>query len=385
MNLPKCVFFSEIKNYETQSLVVYEKELLPELSKLGITYSLFAVRQTRAFQWNPKLNFLISGYNRHLKYPLAARKQFRKDGINHILHSINATMLFLKPKGCTTVITCHDIHSALPREEMEFRLHKGGVARNLFQRLVKRSHRRADFIITISEHTKKDLMRLLAIPEEKIRVILPGVNHSVFKPRDKIQARERLGLPEDDHLILNVSSDEPRKNVETLIEALRLLSNELENVKFVHIGALSKKSQDLVQQYALEKQVINHLRVNEEELAVWYCAADVFVFPSFYEGFGLPPLEAMASGCPVICSDRASLPEVVGKAALLIDPRETQNLVLAIKRVLMDTSRQAEMVRTGLEQAAKFSWAKAARQCYDYYEDIGRTEVQLETTEMMRI
>ena len=120
----------------------------------------------------------------------------------------------------------------------------------------------------------------------------------------------------------------------------------------------------------LEREVIFAGYVDEDELPAWYNAADLFVYPSLYEGFGLPPLEAMACGCPVITSNTSSLPEVVGDAGIMVDPHDVDALADAMERVLTDESLREDMRRRGLERAKRFSWQRSAREMWDIYEEV---------------
>lgn len=366
----ECMYFLEIVNYETKSLTVIEKEFFKELQKHDINTKTFTITHTTKFKHNKHVDFIVSAFDRHIRYPLLALKQFQQHRIHHILHNINASMLFLKPKNCLSIVTCHDIHSALPLKEIEYRLHKGGVLRNFFKRISNKAFQRADFIIAVSNNTKKDLMKYLKIPKEKICVIYNGVNHVVFKPREKAGARAELGLSTNTNIILSVSSDEPRKNVETLIEAVHSLSKHTPNLQLFHIGALSNRCKKLINKFKLKKFVKNFENVSEKELAYFYNAADIYVFPSFYEGFGLPPLEAMASGCPVIASNRSSIPEVVGNAGIMIDPNDSKELARRIEEVLADEDLRAKMIKKGLVQASKLTWEKCALEIIKLYQDI---------------
>lgn len=364
----ECMHFIEIVNYETKSLSVIEKEFFEELKKHEeISAKTFTITHTTKFKSNKHLDFLLSAFDRHVRYSLLARSQFQPYRIHHILHNINASMLILKPKNCRSIVTCHDLHSGIPLQQMEYKLHKGGVLRYFFKNFSNQAFKRADIIIAVSKNTKEDLIKYLKIPEGKILVIYNGVNHEVFKPRDKSKARAELQLPEDKSLVLNVASDEPRKNIETLIKAIFDVSKSISDLQFLHVGTLSDKSTKLISEFKLEKIVKNYKEVSEQELTYLYNAADVFVFPSFYEGFGLPPLEAMASGCPSIVSDRSSLPEVVGNGGIMIDPNDSEALAQRIKEVLANQNLQAQMIQKGQEQAKKFSWAKCVEETVAVY------------------
>lgn len=233
--------------------------------------------------------------------------------------------------------------------------------------------RRADRIIAISEHTKKDLMEFVNIKEERISVAL-GAAHREFhqRPESEVQAcvRERLGL--DKPYLLSVGTVEPRKNTRLLIRAYCSLPAEVrEQFPLVIAGGKGWLSSDL---YAWVQEIgagstVNFLGyVPQADLPFLYCGAVCFLYPSLYEGFGLPPLEAMACGTPVITSNTSSLPEVVGKAAILIDPLSEMELREAIMKVLENPEMRTKMASMGLERASMFSWEKTARETLNAYE-----------------
>jgi len=240
--------------------------------------------------------------------------------------------------------------------------------------------RRADHIIAVSQSTKRDVVRLLGVPNEKVSVIYEAA-HPLFQPMDRAQAKqhvsEKYGL--DGDLILFVSTIEPRKNLPTLLEAFRklldspsTLKNPVTLVVAGQKGWLTEQMDDLVAKLRLGERVRFVGGAANEELAYLYNAAHVFALPSFYEGFGLTPLEAMASGTPVIVSNTSSLPEVVGDAGLLVDPEDVEAWTVALRRVLTDDALRTEMCEKGLRRAGLFSWQRAARETLSVYRQVAR-------------
>lgn len=283
-----------------------------------------------------------------------------------VLHSPD----FIPPAGarCPTVITVHDL---------AFLLYPRFLTRESarYYGQVDEAARTAAHIIAVSESTKRDTVRLLGVPEEKITVIYEAA-HPIFSPVSNeealARARARYDLPED--FILFVSTIEPRKNIPTLLRAFRRLrDNYKSNATLViagHRGWLVEEVDAVIEELKLGNTVRCLGGVANEELVFLYNAAKLFVLPSFYEGFGLPPLEAMACGTPVIVSDTSSLPEVVGDAGWLVHPEDVEGLTVAMYRILSDENLRHEMRTKGLKRAATFSWDRAARQTIQVYRKV---------------
>jgi glycosyltransferase involved in cell wall biosynthesis len=237
---------------------------------------------------------------------------------------------------------------------------------------VRNSLRRANRVIAISESTKRDLVKTFGVAKEKVAVVYCGTDPT-FSPaqdRNEIEAlRAQRHLPEK--MILFVGTIEPRKNVTRLLRAFARAKRAAHLPHcLVLIGARGWKYAEVdavIEQEGIGGDVIFTGYVPQNELPRWYRAAELFVYPSLYEGFGLPPLEAMACGTPVVTSNASSLPEVTGDAALVVTPDNETALTDAIVRALNDHTLREEMITRGLMQAAKFSWARAAGETVDVY------------------
>lgn len=278
-----------------------------------------------------------------------------------LLHSLAFVTPLISP--CPAVVTIYDLSFILfPRS---FR-----YGRRLYLALFTRlSARKARRIITISESTKRDVVRWWDVPPEKIDVVYCGVDRAFHPLPEKEVAffRQKRGLPE--RFILFVGTIEPRKNVARLIEAYSLLGDR--HIKLVIGGArgwLYKEVFFRLEELGLTGDVLFPGYIPYEELPLWYNAAELFVYPSLYEGFGLPPLEAMACGTPVITSNVSSLPEVVGEAGLAVDPTDSKGLAEAIHQVLGDETLRQSMRERGLSRAGRFSWAQTARATVEVYQ-----------------
>lgn len=227
-------------------------------------------------------------------------------------------------------------------------------------------------IISISDYTKNDLIRR-GVDEGKIKTIYLGYNSSVFRKQDKAECRKALGIPEDKKIVLNVGSEEPRKNVDKLIRAFYDVSKSDDDALILRVGEKTKKTEDLSQELGIADKLIHFGNVSDDEkLSVIYNSADVFVFPSSYEGFGIPPLEAMACGVPVISSGKTSLKEVVGDAAIIVEPDDISSISEKILEVLTSKKLQTKLSLKGLERAKKFGWDRCAKETLKVYEELLR-------------
>lgn len=239
--------------------------------------------------------------------------------------------------------------------------------------MMPRFLRAADAVIAISECTKRDAVRLYGLDEAKIRVIHAGVNPRFCKASAEMVSGilDKYSLPRS--FILFVGTIEPRKNLTLLLEGYHALKNQGTSCRLVIVGKKGWLYEGFfrrLRELGLEDEVIFPGFVPDEDLPALYSAADLFVFPSLYEGFGLPVLEAMACGAPVITSNTSSLPEVAGEAGILIDPNDVGGLVKAMRHVLDDEALRAEMRAQGLKQAGNFTWEETARRTAQVYEEM---------------
>ncbi len=230
------------------------------------------------------------------------------------------------------------------------------------RRAVPRSIARADLLLADSEHTRQDLIRLLGVSPERVEVLYPGVEPA-FRPLGQAaleEVRARYGLP--GRFLLTVGTIEPRKNLPRLLEALSGLPERL-RLPLVVVGRpgwLYQETFAAVERYGLQGEVRFLGFVPQEDLPALYNLALALVYPSLYEGFGLPPLEAMACGTPVLAGCVSSLPEVVGEAAVLVDPADVSSIREGLRRLLEDDELRARLRKEGLARAREFTWEKAA-------------------------
>jgi glycosyltransferase involved in cell wall biosynthesis len=284
-----------------------------------------------------------------------------------LLHAMAFVAPLLAP--CPTVVTIYDL-SFIHFPEL-FR----SWNRLYLSRLTAISARQAQRIIAISDSTKRDVVSCFGVPAHRVDVVHCGVDET-FRPlpRQEVEAfRARHGLPEQ--FILFLGTLEPRKNIETLIRAYAQLRARCQGMKatvprLVIGGAKGwyyERIFKAVEELDLTRYVIFPGYITQEELPWWYNAATFFVYPSSYEGFGLPVLEAMASGTPVITTNASSLPEVVGQAGLLLEPMDADGLAESMYRLLWDATLREELSQNGLARASRFSWERTARETVAVY------------------
>lgn len=275
---------------------------------------------------------------------------------------------FNAPPGlkCKIVTVIHDVSFLRVPETFPLRMRTQMVI------MTKRTALRSSHLITPSEYSRLDLIAAYNLPDDKVSTVhlaAPKWYAPVSDPSELARIREKYGL--DDEYILCVGTIQPRKNLVRLIEAYSsLLKRGVEMPRLVLTGRIAWLSGDSVTAAAvngIKDRVKFTGFVPDEDMPALYSAATAFVYPSYFEGFGLPPLEAMQCGTPVIVGDRTSLPEVVGDAALLVDPFDVNAIAAALERVVTDEALREDLRRKGLEQARKFSWEKAARETFEIF------------------
>jgi glycosyltransferase involved in cell wall biosynthesis len=318
------------------------------------------------------LNFRL-----HQKYSLSwlVRKRWENAGRHKekllggidLLHSTAYTMPLL-PR-LPVIVTIHDLSFFVyPQHHTEANYQF--VTRNVHQ-----AARRASFIIADSESTKRDIMRFLHVPEERIEVIYLAAGDGFDEKRypetiAQIKNKYRIKKP----YFFAVGSIEPRKNLTSALISFKALTETKKiDYQFVVAGGKGWKNEAFFQvsrKLSLGEHLVLTGYVPEEDLPALYQGAEVFVYPSLYEGFGLPVLEAMSSGTPVITSNASSLPEAAGDAALLVNPKETFDLYKAMEALVMDPALRAELKEKGLKQSKKFTWEKTALETLEIYRKV---------------
>lgn len=296
-----------------------------------------------------------------LKNPMI-KKMVRKILLSYVHLFSKSYELYWQPnfipnsgiKAKKIVTTVHDFSFILyrdfhPKERIEY------IEKYFFNNLD-----RSDMIITGSEYTKREILKYTKFKEDKIVVIYHGIDHNLFKVYQKIE----LGFDLPSKFILSVGSIEPRKNLLRLLKAYQGLPLEIKDeYKLLLVGFSGWENSEIISLIKELEEYVQYLGfISDEELAQVYNLATLFVYPSLYEGFGLPVLEAMACGTAVVSSGLSSLPEVGGDAPLYCDPYSITDIQEKIVSTLADSSKRDSMVEKGLAQAQKFSWQKSAQE-----------------------
>jgi len=323
-------------------------------------------------------NFAVATYGRpdsdptdHVAFPAFLRQL--PANLYHI--PLNRVPLLMRKPY---VVTIHDMASLLFNADRGWR-------NNLRQHQFRRGLTRADRVIAVSAATRRDVENLMGVAPDRIRLVYSAPSAEFFKNRTVAEGAEKERILERYQIqypfLLYAGAIRPQKNIPRLVEAFAIarasLTNhpEFKDLRLIIVG-------DEISRYPSVRQAVMQSRVEDavrflgfvpfDTMRVFYSAATAFVFPSLYEGFGLPPLEAMASGTPVITSSMSSLPEVVGTAAMLVNPENVFDIARGIKEVLMNAQLREELIEAGKAHAAKFNWKNTAQQVLEIYREIAR-------------
>jgi len=294
------------------------------------------------------------------RYRTIVKRNVHHDNVKHVTNQELAYLLkYLDLEK--TIVTCHDLipwayeknHSKIWKDNMD------GI-------------KKAKQIITISQFSKSEIIKYLDYPEERIHIISDAVDHEFYKPNRDRTILKKFKISDNDKVVLYVGSETPRMNLDFLLKSLSKLKKIFPNFKLIKIGepqSFGARNHFLnsIIEMGLEENVIFVGYVAEEELPKWYNASDLLVYPCLYAGFGLPPLEAMACGTPVITSNTTSLPEVVGDAGIMVDPDDEEAMTKSIYKVLTDQDLTDDLIKKGLKRSKLFNWEESAKNTLKVY------------------
>ncbi|WP_048190870.1 glycosyltransferase family 1 protein [Methanobacterium sp. SMA-27] len=297
------------------------------------------------------------------RYKIKVQNNIKKQNIKHITSQENAYLLN-SIKTNRSVVTCYDL---IPWafEKNHSRLWKSNMS----------GLKKADRIMTISEFSKDEIVKYLNYPEERIHIVSAAVDHDLYHKKRNKDILIQHNIPKDQKFILYVGSETPRQNLNFLLRSLVKLKKKLPGIKLLKIGdpqsyGARKQLLKTIIEMGLQNDIIFIGYVSEEELPKWYNASDLLVYPCLYAGFGLPPLEAMACGTPVITSNTSSLPEVVDDAGIMVDPNDEESLALNMYNVLTQDDLNKKLAEKGLKRSKIFTWDNAARETQEVYNSI---------------
>ena len=313
-----------------------------------------------------RLNFLMELGKNTLRsidkqlYIREVKNKVKEGNIKHITSQEFAYLLnSVRLENC--IVTCYDLipwvydhnRSSLWKENMD------GL-------------KQAETIITISEFSRDEIIKYLDYPKQKIKIVYPAVDHSSYYQTHDKGILNKIDIPDNQKIILYVGSEVPRQNVPLLIKAFASLKKRIPEIKLVKIGdpqsyGAREALLRLINELDLGDDIIFAGYVPEEDMPKWYNAADILVYPCEYAGFGLPPLEAMACGTPVITSNTTSLPEVVGDAGIMIDPQDFELMADKMYDLLTDNKLNDKMINKGLKRSKLFNWDDSAKKTLEIY------------------
>ncbi|RMH37847.1 MAG: glycosyltransferase family 1 protein [Nitrospirae bacterium] len=345
----------------------YVRGLLTAFSRLDLPHewALFIPpgRPAPSFPWVSETNGAT--WIPHSRWPWASIRKERVD----IFHGTNFKVPIRGTRG--TVVTIHDLWLCrYPQYSKKFGGERWALAR------LKRRVWSADRVIAVSHATERDIQEFTGLPLERIRVVYHGVPEGYYPDSDEMawnMAKQAMRLP-DRPFLLFVGGADPRKNHRVVFRALSRASWIVKDFALVLVGSRQARGMDIeetAKSMGLRSGIFAVGAVSQDQLRLLYTHATAFVFPSLYEGFGFPVLEAMTCGAPVITSKTTALPEVAGDAAILIDPHDEGDLLKALEHLLGNEDARRELIAKGLERVKQFTWERTALQTLELYEEVG--------------
>ena len=344
----------------------YAKELIPRLVQLApdVDFTFLHARPNPFFAGQAEIILPLDRSNplrvlmRKCRYIPDAIRCGGFDVVHDLFHFPPFAFQHL---ACAKIVTIHDL---TPLVHSGWHTRTNVLSHRVF---MPRVSRRANCIIADSHATASDIQRLYGVPSDRIRVI-------PLAPKQMAKISHDAGPRVSRPMILFVGTLEPRKNIGVLIDAFERLRASGQDAELVLVGKVGWRTGGIFARIAASayRADIRHVSdADDHQLAVLYARASAFVYPSLYEGFGLPVLEAMSMGCPVICSNRSSLPEVAGDAALLVDPEDAGTIAKTMAIVLQDSREAGRLVQAGSQQVLQFSWDRTARETLAVYRAFG--------------
>jgi glycosyltransferase involved in cell wall biosynthesis len=307
---------------------------------------------------------------RYAWYPIKARRS--QGDLKHITDHVHAYLLRYLPAG-QTIVTCHDLTTFVHPENINSTSLFPSIGHSVFQRSISCLHEAAR-VIAVSENTRKDILAYSQCDPDQVRVVYHGVDEIFTGNRNPERVLEfrRKFAPDGARLLLHVGLTRPYKNIESVLRVLSILTGDMgHNVRLIKVGQeFTAGQQKLIQDLGLANRIVHLGRLEPRDLVLSYQSCDALLFPSIYEGFGWPPLEAMSCGTPVIASNTGSIPEIVGDAGILEEPTAVAKLAQATASLLGSADLTKRLIEAGLRRAKLFTKERAVSQLAEIYKDV---------------
>ncbi len=384
MPVLKAVLVPNLVEYHSYSMKRYAQELTQSLLNLNVPGWEYESLTCHHVELIPKLipgtlgTQTADRLGRFVRYPLLAKKT--KGDVFQIFDHSHAHLINYLPAD-KTVITCHDIIPFLAiKGKLDLPVNR--ITRKSFPQILKNMER-ARAIVSVSASTKLNLLEHSNIKEDRIHVIHSGINNhftenppdGISKEEERQEIRSRHSIPSHAHVLMHVGRTGHYKNTPALIRLLKAMRERPDlddQVWLLRVGLpLDSEVEALIDKLGVRERIVQAGSLaTDSDLAAYYRAADVFVFPSLWEGFGWPPLEAMACGTPVVTSNTSSLPEVVGPGGTMVSPTDDDQLADTVAAILGNLSQQETMKRYGIEWSKNFTWERCAQKTLDLYKTL---------------
>ena len=358
------------------SMDVYADGLVSGLRQARPQWSIAEITPSFSEYQGSVIDRIGKYYQRYWSFSQQIQKRTDIDLYHIVDHSDGHLVYGLRKTGKPVIVTCHDLINYIQPENLDNQSKIPFISKQVWNYAV-RGICYADHIVTVSDHTAKDVEKIFGLDPAKLTTAYNGVE-SVYRPLPPHRAdalRASYGIAKDSFCLLNVGSNHPRKNVFTVLRALAALHRQNKPVYFIKAGAdFTSEQKIFIDDQNLTDWVSYIGKPDKATLAGLYGAADVLVAPSIYEGFGITPLEAMASGTPVITSNVTSLPEVVGEAGIMVSPEDTLAIVEAISKLMDNAAYNADLVEQGIQRVKAFTWKNSAETVAQVYEKVIATK-----------
>jgi len=343
---------------------VMAEELANQLRKAGDVEQVFVERRRkcRSISWRSQPDRVVEHWTKHFAFFQINARLPRYD-IYHFLSERHATLLRYGRKPA--VVTIHD---AAPLRAG--RIYAEGTIRRYRKNM--ETLLSAQAIVANTENAKRDMVELFGVEEGRVKVIYPGVNHEIYKKRNKAKTREITGLPADAKIILNVGNENKNNNMPALVEAVSLVRRRIPEAVLLRVGPRSGLGDEAIERFNAREWVVR-MGADEGETTLYnyyFNAADVYLCLDYYTGYSIQGLSAMASGCPVVSTSKGGFSEIAGEDAILLKNTDGKEAASAIVSILENDRQRSELVEKGVRRSHKYKWEKTAKSYLKVYEGV---------------